>query len=315
MKLTITFRSKRLLTISVLMLVLSFQVAAAATDYRTNKTHKTYNSISEIPTKLIDREPKRHEASFSVSADEVLYKLRHRERITLVDVRNLEDFDRLHIRGSLNIPLYAVKAKIFLKPFPVVLINEGFQYSLLESEGRQLLQMGFKVRILDGGLTAWAQKGNALAGDLHALEEMQIISPQIFFREKDSENTLVIDISRVQTEISRQLMPYSTHLPIPDKPVDWARKLDRVITSHQNQPFLSILIFNENGDGYDRAKKISAGLRVNAFYLQSGIAGYKRYLEDLLLSWVPRDGRIKTNKPCKICNEEFEENIITDAPD
>ena len=218
----------------------------------------------------------------------------------------------MHIPGSLNIPLHAVKTKVFLKSFPIVLINAGFHYSPLETECRKLKDMGFKVFILDGGLPAWKRKGSRLVGDLFALEEMQVVSPQVFFREKDCENTLVIDISPVQTEISRQLMPYSKHIPVSAEPGEWFRKLNRIIADHKNQPFLSIVVFNETGDGYDRANKILAGLGVNAFYLQSGVAGYKRYLEDLMLSWLPRDSRIKTNRKCRTCVKEIEENIITE---
>ena len=74
-----------------------------------------------------------------------------------------------------------------------------------------------------------------------------------------------------------------------------------------------ILVLNETGDDYDRVKKTIAGLSVNAFYLQSGMVGYKRYLEDIMLSWVPRDDRIKTDKPCEICSQEIEESLTTDA--
>ena len=109
-------------------------------------------------------------------------------------------------------------------------------------------------------------------------------------------------------------MPYSKHLPVSAEPGEWARKLDRIIASHKNQPFLSILVFNETGDGYGRANKILADLSLNAFYLQGGVAGYKRYLEDLMLSWLPRDSRIKTNRKCGTCVKEIEENIITDCP-
>ena len=90
------------------------------------------------------------------------------------------------------------------------------------------------------------------------------------------------------------------------------KKLNRIIADHKNQPFLSVVVFNETGDGYDRANKILAGLEVNTFYLQGGVAGYKRYLEDLLLSWLPRDSRIKTNRKCRTCVKEIEENIITE---
>ena len=37
---------------------------------------------------------------------------------------------------------------------------------------------------------------------------------------------------------------------------------------------------------------------------QNGVAGYKRYLEDLMISWLPRDSRIKTNRKCRTCSGE-----------
>jgi rhodanese-related sulfurtransferase len=311
MMLIIPIKTKSPLVIGVLILALSIQVSAAAGNHKTNRTNETDDSISEISEKLYNRKPKQYKSSFANSPDEVLYKLKQKQKITLIDVRSPKDFARLHIPGSLNIPLYAVKTKVFLKSFPLVLVNAGFNYSPLEAECRKLKDMGFNVFILDGGLPAWKRKGSPLAGDLFALAEMQALSPQVFFREKDCKNTLVIDISPVQTEISRQLMPYSRHIPISVEPDEWFRKLNRVIADHKNQPFLSVVVFNETGVGYDQANKIFAGLGVNTFYLQSGVAGYKRFLEDLLLSWLPRNSRIKTNGKCRTCVKEIEEKIMT----
>jgi hypothetical protein len=114
-------------------------------------------------------------------------------------------------------------------------------------------------------------------------------------------------------EISRQLLPHSRHIPVSAEPGEWFRKLNRIIADHKNQPFLSVVVFNETGDGYGRVNKRFAGLSVNAFYLQGGVAGYKRYLDDLLLSWQPRDSRIETNRRCRSCVKEIEENIITEV--
>ena len=297
--------------IGALILALSIQDSAAAGNHGTNRTNETYYSISEISEKLYNRKPKQYESSFAISPGAVFYRLKQKQKITLVDVRNPEDFARLHIPGSLNIPLYAVKTKVFLKSFPIVLVNAGFHYTPLEAECRKLKDMGFKVLILDGGLPAWKRKGSPLVGDLFALAEMQAVSPQVFFRGKDGENTLVIDISPVQSELSRQLIPYSKHIPVSAEPNESFRKLNRIIADHKNQPFLSVVVFNETGEGYDRANKIFAGLGGNTFYLGSGVAGYKRYLEDLLLSWLPRDSRIKTNRKCRTCVKEIEENIVT----
>ena len=90
------------------------------------------------------------------------------------------------------------------------------------------------------------------------------------------------------------------------KPDEWLQKLNRIISVHKNRPFLSVVIFNETGDGYDSVNDVSAGLGVNAFYLQGGVAAYKKYLADLTLSWLPRDRRIRTNRKCKICSGEIE---------
>jgi len=312
MKFTITFRSKSLLITATLILGLSIQAMAAAGNHRTNKTNESYYSISKIPEVLFNRKPKQHDAAYAISPDAVLYKLKQKQKITLIDVRNPEEFERMRIPGSLNIPLYAVKTKVFLKSFAVVLINEGVNYSPLETECRHLTDLGFKAFVLDGGLPAWKRKGNRLAGDLFALEEMRVISPQVFFQEKDYENTLVVDISPVQTEASRKLMPYSKHLPVSADPREWARNVDQIITSHKNQPFLSILVFNEAGDGYTSVYKILANAAANAFCLQGGVAGYNRYLGDLMLSWRPRNIRIKTNRKCGTCAKEIEKNIITE---
>jgi rhodanese-related sulfurtransferase len=312
MKFIITFRSKSLLITTVMILGLSIQTPAVAGNVTTYKPNDAYNSISAIPEVLFKRNLKQHDGSFAISPDAVLYKLKQKQKISLVDVRNPADFARLHIPGSLNIPLHAVKTKVFLKSFTIVLIDAGFHYSPLAAECRKLKDMGFKMFILDGGLPAWKRKGSRIGGDLFALEEMQVVSPHVFFQEKDFENTLVIDVSPVQAKISRQLMPYSNHIPVSVESGEWFRKLNRIIADHKNLPFLSVVVFNETADGYDRANKILAGLGTNAFYLQGGVAGYKEYLGNLLLSWLPRDSRIKTNRNCRACAKENEEKISTE---
>lgn len=310
MKFNRTSRSKIHLITAVLILGLSIQAPTAAGIHITNKSNESYHSISEIPEKRLKSNLKKHDPSLAISPDTVQYKLKQKQKITLIDVRNPQDFERMHIPGSLNIPLHAVKSKVFLKSFPVVLINEGFHYSPLVSECRQLKDMGFKAYILDGGLLTWNRKGSRLVGDLFALEDMKTVTPRVFLREKEYKNALVIDISPVQTEISKQLMPFSVHIPVSADPGEWFRKLDRIITSHKAFPFLSVVVFNETGEGYGSVNNILVGAGVNAFLLQGGLAGYGRYLEDLMLSWKPLDSRMKTNRKCGICVKEEESPFV-----
>ena len=307
-----TFRRKSLLITAVLILGLSIQPSAIAGNHRTNKSYESYPSISEIPEKMFKRKNERHDASLAISPDTVLHKLKQKQRLILADVRSPKDFTRLHIPGSINLPLHAVKTKFVLKSFLIVLINDGFQYSLLAAECLKLRDMGFKAFILDGGLYAWIRGGSRLTGDLFVLEDMKTVTPRRIFREKDFKNILMIDISPVQKEASMKVMPSAKHLPFPDEPGEWARKIERIIASHKNQPFFSILVFNETGHGYSRAKKMLTDLDLNVFFLHGGVAGYCRYLKDLMLSWQPLDSRIKTSRKCGTCVKEIEENIITE---
>lgn len=261
------------------------------------------------PNDFMTLKVKKRDLSMAIAAEVVIYKLQQKQTITLVDVRCRKSFERLHIPGSINIPLHAVKTKTFLKSSLLVLINGGFHYSLLENACRQIQDLGFKARILDGGLPAWKRKGGRLAGDQFALREMQTIAPRVFFQEKAYENNLIIDISAVQSQVAGKLLPHSRHLPVTVDQAEWARKLSRIIKNHKNQPFLSILVLNESGDGYDRLDKTLAGMPVNTFYLQGGIAGYEQYLENLIISRRPLDSRIKSNKTCRACSEGSEENI------
>ena len=259
---------------------------------------------SKIPTELIARKLKKHDSSLAISAEAVRYKIRHNQPFTLVDVRRNPDFERLHIPGSINIPLYAVKAKTYLKTAPLVLINDGFRYAKLEAECRRLTAQGFQVSIMDGGLPAWNHRGGQLVGDLFALDDMKTVLPQVFFQEKDYENTLVVDISSQPGEASGRLIPYAKHIPVldnSDKSIAQLRKLFK-----KNKSFQSVVIFNEIGEHYEKADKIMTRAGIETYHLQGGVAEYQRYLNGLLLSRKPHDSRMKTVGTCKPCGEKIE---------
>jgi len=161
------------------------------------------------------------------------------------------------------------------------------------------------VFILDGGLPAWQRQGGQLTGDLFALDEMKTVSPHAFFREKDYENTLALDISSQRSAASSQLIPYAKHLPILDDPDGSMPELRRLIK--KNKAFQSIVIFNEAGEHYEKVEKIMNRMGIETYHLQGGVVEYQKYLDGLLLSWKPREGRMKTVSNCKPCGKEAED--------
>ena len=58
-----------------------------------------------------------------ISADSVLLDRALKKELLLVDIRPAAAFGKLRIPGSLNIPLYAIKTKTFLKKHDLVLID------------------------------------------------------------------------------------------------------------------------------------------------------------------------------------------------
>jgi rhodanese-related sulfurtransferase len=283
----------KLITMALALAVLPASIPAAETA-----------SLSEISDSPGARKLKHHDAALAIAPTAVRYQLRQNHRLTLVDVRSSKEFERLHIPGSINIPLYAIKTKSHLKSARLVLINEGFRYAELASACRRLAGRGFKASILDGGLAAWRRMGGQLTGDLLALDDMKPIPARVFYREKDYVSTLAVDISPTRSEASRRLMPDARHMPVLDEGGISAADASKLIS--QNKPFQTIIIFNETGEQYEKTENMLNRMGIGTFNLQGGLTGYQKYLEDLMLSWKPRDSRINRVGNCKPCKEDPE---------
>jgi rhodanese-related sulfurtransferase len=247
-----------------------------------------------------------YDTSFAIPVKSALYKLKQNQSVTLIDIGSGQDFERLRIPGSMNIPLHFIKTKPFLKGSPIVIINKGFGYSRLISECRHLKALGFNISILDGGLPTWHQKGGFLVGDLLALNDMKTISPREFFPESRFQNVLLIDVSPDRTTESIRILPHAIHLPnLIDSPSS-QNSLQVMIKARRNQTFQSVLVVNSTGEGYAEVKRMLDRKRINAFYLQGGLSAYGHYLENLALSWKSRESRTRTFSNCKLCGEKSE---------
>lgn len=259
----------------------------------------------EIPESLTNRNLKQHDAALAIKPAAVRYQMRQNNGLTLVDVRSSREFERLHIPGSINIPLYAVKTKSHLKSAPVVLVNGGFRYAELASECRRLAAQGYKIFILDGGLPAWHRMGGQLTGDLFALDDMKTVSAREFFLEKDYETIVVVDISPTRSKASSRLVSYARHIPLEGNSKDSIEKFKTL--GIKTSAFQAIIIFSSAGENYEKANIVLSQLGIDPFYLQGGVAGYQKYLGDLRLSWTPRNKRMKATGDCGPCKEIYAE--------
>lgn len=245
---------------------------------------------------------KKRNPAFAISAAAVFHKLKENQTITLIDVRGKDQFEIVHIPGSINIPLYAVKTKTYLKSTPLILINEGYHYEPLERECAYLRKAGFQAWILFGGLYHWKQKGGPLQGDHFKQEELNKVPPPIFFTEKAYEDWLIIDMAPTKNAKASSLISRSTHIPFSNNAAVFTATLQKTTAQRKGNPLRSLIFFNETGEGYDTVERVlhKAGY-TEVFFLKGGLEAYDRFVTNLALIRQARENAKRTIKRCINC--------------
>lgn len=238
--------------------------------------------------------------SIAVTAAELLNKTKQNRRMTLVDVRSPDEFERLRIPGSISVPLHAVKTKAYLKAQPFVLVSAGYEWRDLETECKRLQQSGFKPSILFGGLVAWQSQGGPVEGDRLLVATYKEISAHLFFHEKDYKDIKVFDVSTKPIPDAQKLIHGNVHV----------KNIESLVkrTKQDGPTYRAIVLFNENGEQYEKfdAALKKAGIS-NLFYLKGGISGYRHFLENTTLSRKSRAERVVTLGGCGTCGTENQE--------
>jgi len=239
----------------------------------------------------------------SVSVESVLQKLKEKQDLVLVDVRNAKEFEKFRIPGSVSIPLFALKTKTFLKSKPLVLVNEGHTYKPLREQCAILSEAGFSVSILDGGLYQWRRKGGPLEGDVFAQRELSEISPQTFFAGRGYENWMVVDVSGSgKTESDLKNLP-RTYIAFSNGSKEFISKLKSATKNHSEKEFASVIICDEKGEIYEEIERQLqiAGMQ-NVLYLKGGLEGYKTFEKQQISMRQEKKVRIgKSNRDCTTC--------------
>jgi rhodanese-related sulfurtransferase len=279
-----------------LLLVISCRLASAQVSL-----------IPGIPEEICNSSPIRPDYSLAVTATELIDKAKQNHRMTLVDVRSPEEFERLRIPGSINLPLHAVKTKAFLKAQPFALVSRGCEWRDLESECKSLQQSGLKSSILFGGLVAWQSRGGPLEGDRLLLATYKEIPACLFFQEKDYESIKVFDVSPNPLPDAKKLIHGNVH----------AKNIKNLVklAMQYRSTYRTIVLFNENGEHYEKfdAALKKAGIST-AFYLKGGINSYRIFLKNTTLSWKSRAERVVTLGGCGTCGRVASEEGQTERP-
>ena len=262
---------------------------------------KVVSSITGISTKLLSVEPVSRDSSCILTPQSLLKIRKNGDNAVLIDIRSNENFQKVRIPGSINIPLYALKTKDFLKSKLLVLINEGDGYQMLERECEKLKKLGFQsIYILYGGLNYWNDVDGSLEGDFFAIESISDIEPAGYFVDRNYDDWLVIDVSKSEGKMAGNIIPGRKTIPYSKNNEFFLSNIEKVISAHDNPLLKYILIVNEDGRGYGQLKQIIKNDKKikNVFFLIGGLAEYKTFLQN---QTAAGNQRKKTIKKCNTC--------------
>ena len=200
----------------------------------------------------------------------------------LVDVRRKDLFEKARIPGAINIPLYSIKTKTFLKNKPMLLLDEGYGSSQMQRTCVDLNAAGYHARILFGGIKLWWEAGGPVNGDFFYLNSLKTISPDIYYSSRNIGHWLVIDTSKKLSDAGPKTLPNVHHVPYENEKNVFAKALRSLSNTRKRDRFSSILVLSQDGKNYEKMEgDINTAQLSNVFYLDGGFDGYHHYLQNL----------------------------------
>lgn len=203
-----------------------------------------------------------------------------------VDVRSEEAFQKARIPGSIQIPLFAIKTKEFLRSRRVVLVDDGHGSPATEEECRRLRTMGFgDLWLWYGGLNAWRQLGGGLEG----------VSPGTLDRVVPADvNDILLATDWLAVAIgapSDSLGPDAIALEWdPADPARLGEALRQAMAAHPQA--LCLLIATAAGDDYAQLADAVGSVDAHVFYLEGGLAAWTAYQQ--MMSAIQQGGHQTT---------------------
>jgi len=220
----------------------------------------------------------------------------------LIDVRNKNEYNNLKIPTSINIPIYAIKTKKFLKNKHIILINSGYAYKSLINECKILSKHGFKhFSILEGGIYSWLKANKRLDGNTFSFEQVNKISPEAFFEDKNYKEVLFFEICNSGVSKNRSVIPNSHCLVFNGNINQLISDIKNYLIKLESDP-LYIVIASNNTALYTKIEKpIYKSINEFVFFLKGGLPNYEKFLKNQHAIWQ-YNHVIKSKKECGACN-------------
>jgi len=203
-----------------------------------------------------------------------------------IDVRSAEAYQRDRIPDSIQMPLFAVKTKGFLRDRRVVLVDEGHGSRATEEECRRLRTMGFgDLWIWYGGLNAWQQLGGRL--DRLQPGPLDRIPPADVSDILRSTDWLAVAIGSPADTLGSAAIELTWD---PDDPARLGAVLRQAMAERPQT--LCLLIATETGGDYEQLAAAVGTMDAHVFYLEGGLAAWTAHRQ--MVNAMQQSGRRST---------------------
>ena len=261
-------------------------------------THNTLTAKSGSPHDTKTTQNK----NYFISPSILLNKLKNKEHPTIIDIRSRSSFKKYRIPGSINIRIYALKTKTYLKSKEIILVDEGYNRHRLVDACTKLRHLGFNVSILEGGLNLWKKKGGKLVGDAFAMANLDEIPPRSFVAERNSGKWVLIDVSEADSSVSHDIIGQTINIPFRKDSDDFVSNLRKVIEKYSRSAETRILVFDDNGKTYRTIRKHLSALNTdNVYFLKGGFSDYRSFLNAHRAMLNPGKKEIFVEPGCSTC--------------
>lgn len=196
----------------------------------------------------------------------------------LVDVRKSEQFNAIHVETSVNWPHELLGSLLTAQKQHVVIIGRGEDDNELAKEALALRSAGASsVKVLRGGIRAWAMAKLPVRGSNTTSPSSAIIDPGTLFASPD-DDWLVLNLAGKTSVPASERIPGSLELPFDageEKAV-----ADTISKALPLRPTASkILIVSRDGGQYEAFERnFPPGLELPVFYLSGGSVAYRQFI-------------------------------------
>lgn len=198
-------------------------------------------------------------------------QLRNIKNLLVVDVRPEGSYQKGHIPGAVNLPLYQLKSKALFKNKPLLIVESKAKYFDHLELCERLPLLGFKeVYLLNGGHESWVA---SIAGG--SASDLKVITPLDFINIQEKRAWIVLDFSARENTFSEGIVQFKDGVSKKEFEELLNSKVDSFVKRYRFQP--NLLVVSESGNNYQELQVIiSNNLRESVFYLDGGLSAFDK---------------------------------------